>query len=68
MKERLDFSNTEPRIYKAMNVAEKQLSSFDLGSKLIELIKVRVSQLNGCGYCINMHTKETLKLGETEQR
>lgn len=68
MKERIDISSTEPRIYKAMNAAEKELSSFDLAPKLMELIKVRVSQLNGCGYCINMHTKDARKLGETEQR
>lgn len=68
MKTRMNINTSEPGIYKAMNAAEKELSSFDLNTKLAELVKVRVSQLNGCGYCINMHSKDARKLGETEQR
>ncbi|MTI86949.1 MAG: carboxymuconolactone decarboxylase family protein [Balneolaceae bacterium] len=68
MKERMDFSSTEPAIYKAMDAAEKTLANFDLPKKLMELVKIRVSQLNGCGYCINMHTSDARKMGETEQR
>jgi AhpD family alkylhydroperoxidase len=48
--------------------AENQLETFELDPKLKELIKIRASQLNGCGYCINMHAKDARKLGETEQR
>lgn len=62
------FKKVEPRIYEAMSESEKQLKAFDLDPKLKELIKIRASQLNGCGYCINMHTKDVRKLGETEQR
>lgn len=58
----------EPRAYEAMNAAEEQLATFDLDPKLMELVRVRASQLNGCGYCINMHTEDARKLGETEQR
>jgi AhpD family alkylhydroperoxidase len=68
MKTRMSIKETEPRIYEAMREAEKQLKSFSLDAKLVGLIKVRASQLNGCGYCINMHTKEARKAGETEQR
>jgi AhpD family alkylhydroperoxidase len=68
MKKRMILSDAEPRIYKAMNAAEKQLSTFELDAQLMELIKVRVSQVNGCGYCINEHTKDARKLGEPEQR
>lgn len=68
MKERMKMGEVEPRVFEAMEAAEKQLASFDLDPKLKELVKIRTSQLNGCGYCINLHTKDARKLGETEQR
>lgn len=68
MKERMKIGEIEPRIYKAMNAAEKELATFDLDPKLVELLKVRVSQVSGCGYCINIHTKDAREQGETEQR
>jgi AhpD family alkylhydroperoxidase len=68
MKTRFKINAIEPSIYKAMAAAESCLKGFDLDPKLRELIKVRVSQINGCGYCINLHTKDARKLGETEQR
>ncbi len=64
----MNISKAEPRIYKAMDEADKTVETFDLDPKLKELVKVRVSQLNGCGYCINYHTKDARKLGETERR
>jgi AhpD family alkylhydroperoxidase len=68
MKERMNINKAEPAIYKAMAAADNAVNSFNLDPKLKELIKVRVSQINGCGYCINAHTKDALKLGETVQR
>ena len=68
MKSRMSIKETEPRIYKAMLEAEKQLASFGLDPILAQLIKMRVSQLNGCGYCLNKHAKEARHIGETEQR
>ena len=68
MKERMDINTAEPGIYKAMNEAEKQLSAFKLDKKLVELIKLRTSQINGCGYCVNLHSFDARKAGETEQR
>jgi AhpD family alkylhydroperoxidase len=68
MKERMNISKNEAGIYQAMAAADQQVDSFALDAKLKELIKVRVSQINGCGYCINYHTKDALKLGETTQR
>lgn len=64
----MKMGGVEPRVYEAMNAAEEQLTTFELDPKLMELVKVRASQLNGCGYCIDMHTKNARKLGETEQR
>ena len=68
MKRRMNINAAESRIYKAMAVADKQLTEFELDRRLQELIRIRVSQLNGCGYCIDSHTKDALALGETTQR
>jgi AhpD family alkylhydroperoxidase len=68
MKERMNINKAEPGIYHAMAASDKQVESFELDAKLKELIRIRVSQLNGCGYCINYHTKDALKIGETTQR
>jgi AhpD family alkylhydroperoxidase len=68
MKARMDINKAEPGIYEAMFAADKVVKGFDIEPKLKELIKVRVSQINGCGYCINYHTKDALALGETNQR
>jgi AhpD family alkylhydroperoxidase len=68
MEQRMDINQAEPAIYKAMAVADNKIGSFALEPKLRELIKIRVSQINGCGYCINSHTKDALNLGETTQR
>ena len=68
MKERMDINKAEPGIYKAMAASDKQVESFQLDARLKELIRIRVSQINGCGYCINSHTRDALKIGETTQR
>ena len=68
MKERMSINKAEPGIYKAMAASDNKVDSFELDPKLKELIRVRVSQINGCGYCINTHTKDALKIGETVQR
>jgi len=68
MKSRININGAEPRIYKAMDEADKTVNAFDFDPKFKELVKVRVSQLNGCGYCIDYHTKDARKLGETERR
>lgn len=68
MKERMTIDKIEPRIYEAMDAAEKQLASFDLDPKLQELVKLRASQINGCGYCVVMHSRDARKLGENERR
>jgi AhpD family alkylhydroperoxidase len=65
---RFNMQQTEPDAYKAMFGLEKYLSASGLSASHKHLIKVRASQINGCAYCINMHTKEARKDGETEQR
>lgn len=68
MKSRMSVSKSEPRIYPVMMAASKLLTAFEIDRKTQELIRIRVSQINGCGYCIEIHTKDALKLGETNQR
>jgi AhpD family alkylhydroperoxidase len=58
----------EPKAYEAMQALENYLHDSGLDKKQFELIKIRASQINGCAYCINMHTKDARALGETEQR
>jgi AhpD family alkylhydroperoxidase len=69
---RLDFDAHAAGFAKAMahldQAATKQLDSVDFDAKLRELIRIRASQLNGCAYCVDMHTKDARAIGETEQR
>ena len=68
MKSRINVSKVDPKAYQAMIGLENYLAQSGLDKILYELIKTRASQINGCAYCINMHTRDTLKLGETAQR
>jgi len=68
MKQRINIKQLEPKAYEVLNAMEKYLTETDLSLQLRELIKVRVSQINKCAYCIEMHTKDARKTGETEQR
>ena len=68
MKARMSIKSIEPRIYEALRAADKQIDAFSIDPILKGLIKIRASQINGCGYCINLHTKEARKAGEPEQR
>jgi len=68
MKNRISINDLEPDAYQSMFGIEKYLSSVGLETSLKELIKIRASQLNGCAYCIQMHTEQARAQGETEQR
>jgi len=68
MSKRVVIQDTEPNAYKAMFGLEKYLSSSNLDILLIELIKIRASQINGCAYCIEIHTKDAITNGETQRR
>ena len=69
---RLDFDTHATTVSKAIshldNAATKQLDAAQIDPQLRELIRIRASQLNGCAYCIDMHTKDARAIGETEQR
>jgi AhpD family alkylhydroperoxidase len=68
MTERIKFEQVEPAAYKAMLSLEHYLAQCGLDKQLLCLIKVRASQINRCAFCIDMHTFEARKAGETEQR
>jgi AhpD family alkylhydroperoxidase len=69
---RLDFDTLAAGFSRAMahldKAAIKELDNASIDPKLRELIRIRASQLNGCAYCIDMHTKDARAIGETEQR
>lgn len=68
MSTRVNIFKTQPEAYKASMSLEKYINSTTLTPTHKELIKIRASQINGCAFCINMHTTEARKQGETEQR
>ena len=68
MKPRMNFYQAAPETIKALVAVETQITASGLEQSLIELVKTRASQINGCAYCINMHTEDARKHGETEQR
>jgi len=68
LKTRINIEKTEPAGYKAILGLEKYIESTPLTRKHKDLIKIRASQMNGCAFCIDMHTKDARKAGETEQR
>lgn len=68
MSERINMYKAYPELYKAMSGLEEAAKNSGLDEKLYELVKIRASQMNGCAYCLNMHTRDARKLGETDQR
>ena len=68
MKPRMNFFQAAPETIKALTELENQIQASGLEQSLIELVKTRASQINGCAFCINMHTQDARKHGETEPR
>jgi AhpD family alkylhydroperoxidase len=68
MQQRLDYKTASPDAFKAMLHIEQQVHRSGLEESLLELVKSRASQLNGCAWCLDMHTKDARAQGETEQR
>lgn len=68
MEPRIDYKNASPEAYRAMAQLEAVVRHSGLDPQLLELIKIRASQMNGCAFCIDMHTKDARSKGETEQR
>lgn len=68
MEARLNYAKAAPGAYRAMAALERYVRECGLEPSLIELVKIRASQINGCAFCLDMHTKDARALGETEQR
>jgi AhpD family alkylhydroperoxidase len=68
MEPRIDYSKYALEAQKALLALEKYIAGCGLDHKLIHLIKMRTSQINGCAFCIDMHSKDARAIGETEQR
>ena len=68
MKARIDPKHVNPGIIQAMLGLERQIRRAGLDGKLLDLVRMRASQINGCAYCLDMHSKDARANGETEQR
>lgn len=68
MQPRLDFYKASPDAAKAMLALEAAVGALGLEPGLIELVKLRASQINGCAYCVDMHSRDARKRGESERR
>jgi AhpD family alkylhydroperoxidase len=68
MKERIDYQNFAHEALHSLLAIERYLAGSGIDPKLLQLIKLRASQINGCAFCIDMHSKDARAAGETEQR
>ncbi|HEX8246328.1 MAG TPA: carboxymuconolactone decarboxylase family protein [Longimicrobium sp.] len=68
MEQRIEYSSLAPEGMRAMLGLERYLHASGLEHSLLHLVKLRASQINGCAYCLDMHTKDARAAGETEQR
>ena len=68
MEQRIDPKKVTPAAYKAIAGLQNFVDQSSLDARLRELIKIRASQINGCAYCLAMHTRDARKLGETDER
>ncbi|GLU36751.1 MULTISPECIES: carboxymuconolactone decarboxylase family protein [Pseudomonas] len=68
MSARIEWAGQSPSAYKAMLGLEQALAKSGLDHGLLELIRLRASQINGCAYCVNMHADDARKAGESEAR
>jgi AhpD family alkylhydroperoxidase len=68
MSQRLNPPEANPALYKALIALEMQIRNSGLPHGLMELVKTRASQINGCAYCIHMHSADAMKAGETPHR
>jgi len=68
MNARIDLMHVNPGVIKAMLGLERQIRQAGLDHRLLDLVRMRASQINGCAYCLDMHSKDARANGETEQR
>jgi AhpD family alkylhydroperoxidase len=68
MEPRLRYATVAPGAYQAMRSLEDYVRNSGLEAPLLELVRIRASQINGCAFCLDMHTKDALAAGESAQR
>jgi AhpD family alkylhydroperoxidase len=68
MSDRLKYARVAPEALRAMRALQDYVNATGLEHSLLELVKLRASYMNGCAYCVDMHTKDSRAAGETEQR
>ena len=68
MQTRIDLMHVNPGVVQVMLGLERQVRQAGLDLKLLDLVRMRASQINGCAYCLDMHSKDARAKGETEQR
>jgi len=68
MSARIDYNEASPDALKAMLGLERYVRSSGLEESIVHLVKMRASQINGCAYCLDMHSKDALAAGENDQR
>lgn len=68
MKARIDLMHAAPGVIHAMLALERQVHKAGLDTRLLDLVRMRASQINGCSFCVDMHSKDARASGETEQR
>lgn len=68
MTQRIQYTKASPDGFKAMFALQRYVESSGLEHPLLELVKMRASQINGCAYCLDMHSKDARAAGESEQR
>ena len=68
MKPRLNYGKSAPGVYDAMDALDQYLGGCGLDETLLHLVRLRASQINGCAYCLHMHWKDLIALGERDQR
>ncbi|MCS4226949.1 carboxymuconolactone decarboxylase family protein [Sphingobacterium sp. BIGb0165] len=68
MKKRIDLSSVASNAYKRIIALDSAVQNSELNKIHLELIKIRASQINGCAYCLNLHTRDAINQGESAQR
>ncbi len=68
MKQRIDYAKAAPKAVAAMRALQAYVDATSLDHRLVELLKTRASQINGCAYCVDLHTRTLRKAGESEAR
>jgi AhpD family alkylhydroperoxidase len=68
VNQRIDYYKASKEAVNAMLALDKAVASFGLEPSLVELVKIRASQINGCAFCVDLHTSQARKAGETERR